>query len=303
MTSIVSFNKSREVKGELTLCLGFFDGLHVGHIQVISKANERSHNVGVLTFESQIKFDKNTNTLRPMLTSLEDRAELLDQLGVKYIIPLKFDSIKSLSPYNFLKLLTSTFKIKYLVCGQDFRFGKNAEGDIACLIRHEDEFKYKVIVTDLISKGTEKISASNITHLIQEGKIAEANKELGRLYSISGKVAHGLANGRRLGFKTANLTLSFPYVIPQRGVYATKTIYKSKEYLSMTNIGIHPTLDALNTLAIETHIFDLDFDIYDEELKIEFLEFVRPEKMFNEVNDLIAQLTNDKTYIQEKYGN
>lgn len=302
MTSIVSFDKTTEVTEELALCLGFFDGLHIGHIQVINKAKEYSSNVGVLTFESQIKFDKDTNNLRPMLTSLEDRAKLLSNRDVKYLIPLDFNSIKELSPYEFLKLLTSTFEVKYLVCGQDFRFGRNALGDTSTLMKYEEEFQYKAIITNLISKGEEKISASTISKLIQDGNIEEASKELGRYYSISGRVIHGLANGRRLGFKTANLTLSFPYVVPHRGVYATRAIYKGKEYLAMTNIGNHPTLDTLNSYAIETHIIDVELDIYDENLTVEFMEFIRPEKKFDGVNELIAELTRNREYIKEKYG-
>lgn len=303
MTEIVDLRQTRIQSDDLALCLGFFDGLHLGHQQVIKTALSLSPNVGVLTFESQIKHSLGQNTTGGLLTTVADRRRLLSELHISYLFPLVFDDrLKNMSPVDFLSFLDQSVHPKYLVCGTDFKFGKAAAGSVETLRFYEPTYGYKTVAVDLLAAKELKVSSSSIIKALEKGDILTANRELGRNYSIAGTVVHGLANGRRLGFVTANIAADISYVIPSGGVYATKITIDGQRWLSMTNIGTHPTLDQLNTPAIETNIFGFNQELYGRFVRLEFLDRIRDEQRFDSLAALTAQLNDDREYVLKHYS-
>lgn len=289
-----NFNKQNE---RINLCLGFFDGLHIGHQHLINSAKQPGVKVGVFTFGGSVKSLTDKRKDRGLLTTIEDRKELLSSIGVDYLFVVEFSpSIMNMSSLDFVDKILSSLPIKSIFVGSDFRFGAKAQGDVNLLKKY-----YPVEVVDFVFDERGKVSTSEIIKLITNKKIEEANKLLGRNYYVKGEVKHGLSNGARLGFRTANILVIDAYLIPPRGVYATILTYNNKQYLSMTNIGTHPTIDELDAPTIETNIFDFDQDIYSSQVKLEFVEYIRSEKKFSSINELINELTNNKEYIQKKY--
>ena len=281
----------------INLCLGFFDGLHIGHKFLINKAKQLNENVGVLTFVGALKNLTNKRDTKALLTSLEDRKEILQSMGVKYLFVAEFNlDIMNMSKDDFLEKMIKPLNVDTLVVGNDYTFGSKASGNVDYL-----RTKFKVEVVDFVLEDGKKVSTSEIINYIKEGKILKANELLGRYYSIKGVVEHGLSNGSRLGFKTANIKPIDNYVFPKKGVYATYVKIEGKTYLSMTNIGNHPTIDRLDYESIEANIFDFEEDIYQKEVEVYFLEFMRDEKKFDSVQDLIAQLNHDRDYVVAKY--
>ncbi len=303
MSRVIDLYSANLSDSNLALCLGFFDGLHLGHQKVINEAKKCGSTVGLLTFESQIKYNLGRNENDMMLTSMSDRLDLLDKFGVDYLFPLTFtDELKNTSSEEFIKLIIENTHAKYLVCGLDFKFGKNASGDINTLKNFEKEYGYKTIAVDLLSEGAVKISSSDIINLIKNGEITEANSLLGYNYTISGVVDYGLSNGRKIGYRTANIKLSFPYVMPKNGVYATVFQFGKRRYLSMTNVGTHPTIDSLPEPIIETNVFNYNSEMYGNNVKIEFICRTRDEIKFKSIDELRNQLNKDKDEIIAKYS-
>lgn len=282
---------------KITLCLGFFDGLHLGHIHLIKQALKENDNVYLMTFSSDIKSSIKNTKSKGLLTSIEDKKEILEKLGVKGIFVINFNlDVMNTSYLDFISLYLKPLNIKNIYVGSDFRFGKDGKGNIDIL---KEYFLVKIV--DFYMVNNEKVSSKDIISSILQGDILLANKLLGRDYSIKGKVVHGLQNGTKIGFPTANIECSFNYVIPKNGVYATKIIVNHEEYLSMTNIGTHPTIDELLKPSIECNIFNFVSDIYEKEVKLFFLGKIRDEVKFKSLKELIEQLKKDRKAIEEKY--
>lgn len=184
---------------------------------------------------------------------------------------------------------------KIIIVGNDYRFGYKASGTVDTLKDYEDIFAYTTEVVDFeMEDDHDKISSGHLRELVREGKISQANKYLGRYYKMRGKVVHGRHRGRTLNFPTANLGLSFPYVIPTDGVYLTKVHVRDKDHYALTNIGSNPTFETSEEKKIETYIYDFNQSIYGENISIEFIEFLRPDYKFNSAEELIAQMDQDK---------
>ena len=210
----------------------------------------------------------------------------------------KTHGIKEFAKENFIKDYLEDLNINKVFIGQDFTFGYKGEGNYLTLEKH---FNTKVI--DFINFNNQKISSSNIISLILSGQIDQANYQLGRYYSIKGKVIHGLANGRKINFPTANLKLSFNYPIPKNGVYASLIKIDNKLYSSMSNIGTHPTIDELNAPLVETNIFDFNQDIYSKYVEVFFINKIREEQKFNSLDELKDQLSKDRDSIKNLIRN
>lgn len=284
--------------GQLSLCLGLFDGLHKGHIKLISQALKESMEVGVLTFEGELK-QMTENREGGILTSISDREEMLKSMGVSSLFVLPFnESVYNMPAEDFINDVLKPLEPEAIYIGKDFRFGKGALGDYKTLLKY-----FKVVLVEFVTdEDNNKISTKAIISMIRGGDILKANACLGRNYRISGKVIHGLGNGGKvLGYPTANIALSSDYVIPKNGVYATRFIIDGRGYLSMTDIGHHPTIDGLKSLSIETNIFDFVGNIYSDNVKVEFLDYIREEKKFDTIGELMLQLRRDKDYIEKKY--
>lgn len=273
---------------ELGLVLGYFDGVHIGHAQLISfaKQNTKRGSLGVLTFDRPLK------TVEGNLMSVEDKAEAMANLGVDYLfIIVCDDNLKKMSYITFVEDVLKKFNPKELFCGPDFKYGYEAQGDVNYL---KTVFKNTYVLGYVKDHFGEKISSSSIKKSILKGEIEEANRHLGRIYRVNGAVTHGFKEGSQIGFPTANLLPDTNYVLPPNGVYFTKTLINGTLYNSITNIGVHPTINRIPSPSIETYIIDRDFDsLYGCYLKTYFYKRLRPEVEFNSVDELAAQIAND----------
>ncbi len=291
--------KEYQSQDKLALCLGFFDGLHLGHQKLILQALKENQNVGVLTFQGALKKLTSVREDEGVLTSVEDRKELLDNLGIRSLFVVPFDEkTRSMEAEDFILTVLKPLNISSIYIGSDFRFGRGAKGDKTLLSKF---FDVHTVDFRLDEEG-KKISTSEIIRLIKNGFVEEANKDLGRNYSIRGKIIHGLRNGStKLGFPTANLAPTDNYIIPMKGVYATYLNLEGQRYLSMTDIGVHPTINELASSSIEVNIFGFEGNVYFENVRLEFLSYLRPETKFASLEELKNQLEKDKTKIILKY--
>ncbi len=277
--------------------LGNFDGVHKGH-QKLMKENIKISKAKNLT-PSVLLFKENTKNIlngeREYLTSLEDKIEILKNLGIECFCLLEFsDKFKDLSPYEFIEeILYKKLNTKYVIVGDNYRFGKMAKGDIKTLKKYEEDFAYKTKVVDFELDEGKIINSTDIRQMVREGKIEKANKDLGHPFKMQGKVIKGAQRGRLLNFPTANLKPSFKYVTAKSGVYFTRVNIDRDFYYALTDIGTNPTFEN-KKMKIETYIMDFSKDIYGKNISIEFLEYLRPDYKFNSPEELIGQMEKDK---------
>lgn len=277
--------------------LGNFDGVHKGH-QKLMKENIKISKAKNLT-PSVLLFKENTKNILngeiEYLTSLEDKIEILKNLGIECFCLLEFsDKFKDLSPYEFIEeILYKKLNTKYVIVGDNYRFGKMAKGDIKTLKKYEEDFAYKTKVVDFELDEGKIINSTDIRQMVREGKIEKANKDLGHPFKMQGKVIKGAQRGRLLNFPTANLKPSFKYVTAKSGVYFTRVNIDRNIYYALTDIGTNPTFEN-KKMKIETYIMDFSKDIYGKNISIEFLEYLRPDYKFNSPEELIAQMEKDK---------
>lgn len=277
--------------------LGNFDGVHKGH-QKLMKENIKISKAKNLT-PSVLLFKENTKNILngeiEYLTSLEDKIEILKNLGIECFCLLEFsDKFKDLSPYEFIEeILYKKLNTKYVIVGDNYRFGKMAKGDIKTLKKYEEDFAYKTKVVDFELDEGKIINSTDIRQMVREGKIEKANKDLGHPFKMQGKVIKGAQRGRLLNFPTANLKPSFKYVTAKSGVYFTRVNIDRDFYYALTDIGTNPTFEN-KKMKIETYIMDFSKDIYGKNISIEFLEYLRPDYKFNSPEELIAQMEKDK---------
>ena len=273
----------------ISIILGYFDGIHLGHQFLIENAVKNAkYDTVLMTFSKPfITFLDKTKT-PAILTSLDDRFRIVSKMGVGSFYVLDIDEkFLSLSPQNFVEILQK-MNVKEVFSGTDFRFGKNREGTPEFLSKFFD-----VKTCDLLLDNGEKISARDIKYLIEQGNVKEANRLLGHNYLVSGSVVHGLGIGRKIGVRTMNIKLSESYVIPKFGVYKTIAYIDGIPHRSITNVGVKPTVDDSSVVSIEIHVFSYTKENYSETLQLEFLDFVRPEKKFSSLEELKKQIESD----------
>lgn len=273
---------------DLGLVLGYFDGVHIGHAQLINfaKQNTKRGSLGVLTFDRALK------SVEGSLMSISDKAEAMEKLGVDYLfIIVCDDELKRMSYKTFVEQVLKKFNPKELFCGPDFKFGYQAEGDVNYL---KECFPSTYVLGYVKDHFGEKISSSSIKNSILKGEIQEANRHLGRPYRVNGAVIRGFSEGAKLGFPTANLLPDINYVFPPNGVYFTKTIINGVVYNSITNVGTHPTINEVAIPIVETYVLNNNFDnLYGEHIQTCFYKRLRPEIKFNNVDELKRQIEKD----------
>lgn len=267
---------------DIVLCLGFFDGVHLGHQKLFAAANKYPYKKGVLTFYGNFKKAKLINTF-------QEKVMLLKQYDIDYLFVIEInEKLIKTTCEEFIKKYLAPLHPKIIICGEDFRFGYNNCGDWQYLKQF-----FNVEVIPLLKIDGIKISSSLIRQLLKDGEIDKVNKYLGHNYFILGKINKGLGNGTKLGFKTANIDTREGYQMLKNGVYLTKATINNKKYNSITNVGVHPSISKLDKPIIEVHIFDgFDFDVGDE-IYLEFVSFIRDEKHFENVDLLKKQVLSD----------
>ena len=292
-------DKLNQVNDEYAVAIGNFDGIHKGHREVIKKAvklaKTKNLKASVMCFDITPRQIINQIDNYYVLKSFKQKKELLESLGIEVLFLIHFNNIiKDLSATEFIEKMIIKNNIKYLICGFDFAFGKNKTGNVQTL---QGFSQFQTIILPRFEINKEKVSSTLIHELLANGEIVKANELLVKEYSIIGKVIAGNQKGKPMGFPTANILPSVNYRILQSGVYATKVIVKGKEYYGMTNIGHNPTFNFSTNTSIETNIFNFDEDIYGETIEVIFIKYLRKERIFENVTDLIKQLNTDKEAI------
>lgn len=271
----------------LTITIGNFDGLHLGHQELINRAvSFYDTKPALLTFNPHpAKVLKNVK--HQELTSLSQKISLLEQTTLQYVYFVNFTrEFSNLSAEEFISFLKG-LAVKRVVVGRDFRFGAYASGTIEDLKKH-----FLVEVVDDVLINNIRISSTYIKDLIYSGEIEKAKGLLGRYYEIEGIVIHGDKVGRTLGIPTANLNYG-DFVLPMNGVYYGIVLLDGKKYAGALNIGYNPTINYNETKRAEVHIIDFYATIYDKKLKIKIVKYLRPELKFATREDLIKQMQKD----------
>ena len=301
-----SLKKLSTIKNSV-VSIGMFDGVHVGHCSVINRvisiAKEKKIKSIIITFSNSPTSFFSKDNIELQITNSREKIELFKKTKIDYLFVLEFNEyIANLMPSTFINdILISLFKVNYIVFGYDNHFGKNREGTFEYVNEYYHEIKAELIMASKENKIT--ISSSRIKEEILNGNIINVNKLLGHKFTMSGKVIKGMQLGRKLGFPTANIAYdSVDKIIPKNGVYYTLTKIKDKEYVSITNIGNKPSVQKSNTISIETHILDYNQTIYRQNISIIFLDRIRDEIKFNQIQDLIDQITLDINIVRKLYS-
>ena len=293
------------MKKSKVVLIGNFDGIHLGHQKLISKAKkiaeQKKQKLVLITFNPHPREIIN-NIEMDLILPYKEKKLLLKNYGIDKIDEIKFtNKLSKLSAEEFAKeYIYKAHNPSDIVIGKNFKFGHKARGD-AKLLKDSLSKKVKVHSIDIKRLDSLVISSSEIKKLISKGNIDKVNKLLGRNYLISGKVIHGEKRGRLIGFPTTNLSTEWNF-LPKKGVYVSKVVISDKSYQSITNIGVRPTFNA-NSLQIESHIFDFNKNVYGKKIKIYFLARIRSEKKFETVEKLIENITKDVNFGRKYFKN
>jgi len=291
------FNQKEFIESDIEVtCIGAFDGLHRGHLELIKKTKDVNNNFQIVTFSEIPKIYFN-NDLKPLLDN-EKRINIFRKFKPTNLIYLKFNEINKLSSEEFLNVLKDNLKTKKIVVGKDFKFGKNRSGDVNNIINYFGK-ENVVLLSDYLIDN-EKVSSTKIREYLDLGNIEKANKFLGREYELSGLVVKGLKLGSKIGFPTANLKLHYDLYLPKFGVYGISCNIDNKSYEGILNIGITPTVIDRIKPKIEAHIFNFDKNIYNQHLDIQINQFIRDEIKFKSIDELIKQINIDISTVKNK---
>lgn len=290
------------------LTIGNFDGIHLGHKNIIKKllntANNNNLPSAVLFFEPQPLEFFSSNKAPARLTSLFEKYETFRNIGIDYLFCLRFSKeLANLSATDFIKeILIKKFNVKHLIIGDDFHFGQNRIGNYEFL-KNWNLINNQFIVeqVDTFYIDNERVSSTAIRRALNSDNLQLAKKLLGRNYSIIGKVVHGKQLGRKIGFPTANVELK-RFLAPINGVYAVDIIINDKVYQGMANIGTRPTINNEQSFPrLETFIFDFNKNIYGTRIRVEFLAKIRNEIKFSSLEELQIQLKKDLFIVQNYF--
>ena len=281
--------------------IGTFDGVHLGHQKIlkslISNSKETDLNSVLITFDPHPRKVINPNSKTELITTTEEKIDILKNLGLDYLIIHEFSvSFSNIDAEEFVKILIQKLNIRKLIVGYDHRFGKNRNADINDLKKFGNKYNFEVIEISAFDIEEINISSTKIRNSIYEGKIEICKKYTGFNFKLSGKVVKGMSRGNKIGFPTANIVVTNKdKIIPKNGVYLVSSKIDNKLYYGMMNIGYNPTFGNQEK-SIEVNYFDYNSNLYNKTLTIEFIKYMRDEIQFNSVNELIKKLNNDRDY-------
>jgi riboflavin kinase / FMN adenylyltransferase len=271
---------------ERHLAVGEFDGVHIGHRQVIQGADT------VLTFEPHPRTVVAPDSAPKLLTPLPVKADLIAELGVQELVVIPFDgSFAAQTAQEFIdRELIERLGARIVSVGENFRFGNRAKGD-PDLLRGQDAFETRV--SELVELDGEIVSSTHIRGLVTAGEVDVAARFLGAPFQMRGTIVHGDKRGRSLGFPTANLVPDPALTVPDHGVYACRAQVDGESHVAAVNVGVRPTFKTGRGLLVEAFLLDFEADIYGRELRLEFLERLRGERRFDDVEKLVEQMHRD----------
>lgn len=286
------------------VALGSFDGLHYGHLSLLRKTVEISKknngNSMVFTYKNHPKTLINPDKVPKLIMDIETKIKCLEQEGIDIVVFKEFTKeFMQIGPEEFIKMLCEKYNVKGIVVGFNFKFGYRNLGDINLLESLKDKYGYELFVMEPYTYKDDIISSSRIRKAISDGEVKEAFKMLSRYYSIKGEIIHGKKLGRTIGFPTANLKVNYENIIPKKGVYYTNVEYNNKIYKGITSVGNNPTVNG-KELTIETFILDFKETIYEKEIRLYFINRMRDEIKFNNLDELINQLKKDEAYAKSR---
>jgi len=284
--------ESWETTQPSSVTIGVFDGVHRGHRALISRLRPDLAKT-VLTFEPHPAEILRPGTPPRLITTVDERVELLEDVGVSQVGVLDLAEIKDLNPEEFVEeILLARLGLRHLVLGPDFRFGRDRSGDVALLRELSRQHGFEVEIIEIVSDQAGAISSSRIRTLIEAGRVAEAASDLGSRFRVTGTVIHGDKRGAAIGYPTANMAPPARKVIPAPGVYAAFAHVNGDAERAAVNVGHRPTFGA-GDLLVEAFIIDFDETIYGEEITVEFVQRLRDELAFSDVDDLIEKMAED----------
>lgn len=294
-------NVSTENVQEYSLAIGFFDGLHKGHQTVISQAVEKAKSLGirsaVMTFDphpSHILGDGRNKI--GYITPFEEKKRLLLALGVDVVFVVKFDmELASLAPAKFIDIFIKDLGVKHVTAGFDYTFGSKGAGTMEDMEILANDV-YETTIVGKVTDEDNKISSTRIRELLSNGNVEDAAFLLGRDFRTIGTVVDGEKKGRQLGFPTANVLPPENSILPANGVYAVNFILDGLSYDGVCNVGIKPTFNNpdIKLPLVEVHLLDFTGDIYGKKVTVDWVKHIRAEKKFNSLDELIAQINEDK---------
>src|ERR1043166_5814390 len=308
MLVLRSISDLATLPGPLFLAIGVFDGVHLGHQAVISTSAKHAKEAGgtpvVVTFDPHPVKVLRPNNAPHLITATQHKIALIRDLGVRHLLVLHFDrSFAATSPEDFVEQLVENSKPLREICvGHEWSFGKGRAGDLALLKELGQQAGFNVIGVQAVSVNGEVVSSTAIRKAVEEGNLVKATQMLGREYTILGTVVRGEQLGRKLGFPTANLS-AHSEQFPPNGVYVTEARMGGTLYRGVANLGFRPTVAGEKSeRLLELHLFDLDREIYGDEIEVHFVRYLRPEQKFADIEALKAQITADVRQARESFS-
>ncbi len=306
MQTFHSIDDLQQITEPLHLALGVFDGVHVGHQKVISSAvlaAEKSGGVaGVLTFSPHpIQVLAPDRAPKRILASIAHKGFLVEELGCKLMLVQQFDqAFASQSAYNFIASIAKACPhLQSISVGEDWQFGKGREGNVQSLEKWGSELGFTLLAASPVIGQGERVSSTRIRQAIRDGNLPAIHEMLGRPYTVLGIVLEGRKLARQLGFPTANVKV-YNEQLPPDGVWAVEVKVEDTWYPGVGNLGKRPTVenDASAQRLLEVHLFDFEGDLYGKELPVRFSRYIRPEKKFESIDALKAQIEIDVRQVQ-----
>lgn len=289
----------RDTKSVITL--GTFDGLHLGHQQIVEEVIRKSKLLGGRNF--LLTFDPHPRKVIPgrndikLLSTLDEKISILERLGLENLFVINFTSeFSKQSPEEFVeKYLVNGIGLNEIVIGYDHHFGKGRDGNFELLQQLGKKFKFQVTLIPEFSVDGETISSTKIRNALIAGDVVKTAKMLGRNYSFKGKIVRGDGRGRKLGFPTANISVDDQdKLLPAKGIYVAECIVEEEKHFGLLSLGSRPTFHKDGDVIPEFYIFDFDRDIYDRVMQVNLVERIRDEEKFNSVDDLIVRMKKDE---------
>ena len=271
------------------MTIGNFDGVHLGHQALLTEVKKRAHELGlesaVITFEPNPKDYFSHDKPQTRISSLREKIELFNEIKIDRVHIIKFNQeFSKVTANEFISVLIKKLKVKEIVVGEDFCFGRGREGGIKQL----SASSMKLNIKNKILMDGKRISSTLIRNLLANDKLDQANKYIGRPYSISGKVVHGEKRGRKIGFPTANIHMRHNRP-PLKGVFAVKF----QNHFGVANLGIRPSIKGEKKLQLEVHLLNFSSDLYGQHVSVIFLKKLRDEKKFKSLDELKEQIKLD----------